>query len=186
MKRTTWRHIAWLSEAADDPSDCLTTWAGDPRAPYPLPTGRVFDVVSVDQRVGLEALGQLLHRGMPFGPTLLDRRARRMGFLLAPRSRQHFVDRLGRAEGAVPAYRYLSHGSVVVVPGPRPLLGDRYEWLRAPARRPPAGPLLPVALAAVLVVSTEVLSCADRYGEDPRPAPDLAAAALAGVWALAG
>ncbi|MFF3838748.1 bifunctional DNA primase/polymerase [Streptomyces sp. NPDC001930] len=186
MKRTTWRHIAWLSEAADDPSDCLTAWARDPRAPYPLPTGRVFDAVSVDQRVGLEALGQLLDRGLPFGPTVLDRRARRMGFLLAPRSRQHFAHRLGRGGGAVPPYRYLGHGSVVVVPGPRPVLGDRYEWLGDPTRRPSAGPLLPAVLAAVLVASTEVLGCADRYGEDPRPAPDLAPAARAGVWALAG
>lgn len=164
MKRTTWRHISWLCEAADDPSACLTAWASDPRAPYPLPTGRTFDVVSVDQRLGLEALGQLLHRGLPIGPTVLDHRARRMGFLLAPRSRQAFTRQLGRGEGTPPAHRYLSRGSVVVVPGPRPVFGDRYEWLRAPTRRPPTGPYLPVALAAALVASVEALTCADRYG----------------------
>ncbi|MCX4536949.1 bifunctional DNA primase/polymerase [Streptomyces sp. NBC_00841] len=186
MKRMTWRDFAWLSEAADDPSACLTTWASNPRAPYMLPTGRFFDVVSVDQRVGIEALDQLLRRRRPFGPIVLDHRAGRMGFILASQSWQDFAHQLARGEGAAPAHRYLSHGSVVVVPGPQPVLGDRYEWLRAPTRRPSASPLLPVALAAVLVASAEVLTCADRYGEIPRPTPALAPAALEGVWAHAG
>ncbi|MGW0996445.1 bifunctional DNA primase/polymerase [Streptomyces sp. NPDC002523] len=181
VKRMTWRDIAWLSEAADDPSACLTTWASDPRTPYVLPTGRVFDVVSVDERVGIEAFDQLLRRGMPFGPIVMDHRARRMGFLLASKSRQEFARQLARGEGAAPAHRYLSHGCVVVVPGPRAVLGDRYEWLRAPTRRPSAGPLLPVALATTLVASAEVLTCADRFGKNPRPARALAQVGLHGV-----
>ncbi|MFE4720600.1 bifunctional DNA primase/polymerase, partial [Streptomyces sp. NPDC056728] len=64
----TTRGVEWLSAAADDPAGCRATWADDPRAPYALAAGRFFDVVTVDQRVGMEAFDQLLRRGLPFGP----------------------------------------------------------------------------------------------------------------------
>ncbi|MCX5441188.1 bifunctional DNA primase/polymerase [Streptomyces sp. NBC_00063] len=165
MQRMTTRGVEWLSAAADDPADCRATWADDPRAPYALAAGRFFDVVTVEQRVGMETFDQLLHRGLPFGPVVLDYKARRVGFLLGSRSQETFVHYLAQEDGTPPTYRYLGHGSVVVVPGPMPMSADRYQWLRAPTRRPIANPLRPVALATMLVASTELLTRVDRYGE---------------------
>ncbi|MFF3712378.1 hypothetical protein [Streptomyces phaeochromogenes] len=96
---------------------------------------------------------------------MVDYKARRVGFLLNSRSRETFVHFLERETQSPPSYRYLSLGSVVVVPGPKPLLGDRYQWLCAPVRRPEANPLCPVALATMLVAASELLARVDRYGE---------------------
>ncbi|MEW1776199.1 bifunctional DNA primase/polymerase [Streptomyces sp. NPDC086777] len=181
MQRMTRRGIEWLSAAADDPEGCRATWIDDPRAPYMLPTGRYFDVVTVDQRVGMETFDQLLRRGLPFGPTVLDHKAQRVGFFLGSRSQETFLHYLAREEGTAPAYRYLSRGSAVVVPGPIPLRGDRYEWLRAPARRPMANPLRPVALATMLVASAELLARVDRYGERYRAADTFGLSAIEGA-----
>ncbi|MBQ1092064.1 bifunctional DNA primase/polymerase [Streptomyces sp. B93] len=174
----TRRGIEWLSAAADDPVACRAVWTDDPRAPYMLPTGRFFDVVTVDERVGVETFDQLLRRGLPFGPTLLDHRARRVGFFLGSQSLKDFTHYLTREEGTPPAYRYLGRGSVVVVPGPMPMSGDRYEWLRAPTRRPMANPLRPVALATMLVAAAELLARVDRYGERYPSAASLARNAI--------
>ncbi|MGW5249402.1 bifunctional DNA primase/polymerase [Streptomyces sp. NPDC004129] len=182
----TRRGVEWLSAAADDPAACRAIWADDPRAPYMLPTGRFFDVVSVDQRIGIEAFDQLLRRGLPFGPTVLDHKAQRVGFFLGSQSQETFVHYLAREEGTPPAYRYLSCGSVVVVPGPMPMSGDRYEWLRAPTRRPIASPLRPVALATMLVASAELLARVDRYGERYPSAAALALSTIEGAETDAG
>ncbi|MFE2824411.1 hypothetical protein [Streptomyces sp. NPDC059271] len=88
MQRMTTRGVEWLSAAADDSADCRATWADDPRAPYALAAGRFFDVVTVEQRLGMETFDQLLHRGLPFGPVVLDYKARRVGFLLGSRSQE--------------------------------------------------------------------------------------------------
>ncbi|MFD3558101.1 bifunctional DNA primase/polymerase [Streptomyces sp. NPDC058686] len=185
VKRMTWKDVAWLSEAADDPSECRTRWALSPRAPYMLPTGRFFDVVSVDQRVGIETFDQLMRRRLLCGPIILDHGARRMGFCMASQSWQGFAGQLAQGEGTAPAYRYLSHGSVVVVPGPQPVPGDRYEWFRAPTGRPSDNPLAPVALARMLVASAELLTCADRYGMNHQTVPAFAPAEFEAVSAHA-
>ncbi|MFJ3776562.1 bifunctional DNA primase/polymerase [Streptomyces sp. NPDC090075] len=182
----TRRGIEWLSAAADDPADCRATWADDPQAPYMLPAGHLFDMVTVEQRVGMETFDQLLRRGLPFGPTVLDHRSQRVGFFLGSKSREDFTHYLEREEGTPPSYRYLSGGSVVVVPGPMPMPGDRYEWLRAPTRRPTANPLRPVALATMLVASAELLARVDRYGERYPSAAALAQATFEGSAVDAG
>ncbi|WP_210585905.1 bifunctional DNA primase/polymerase [Streptomyces sp. GESEQ-35] len=182
----TSRGVEWLSVAADDPAACRATWTDDPRAPYMLPTGRFFDVVTVDQRIGVEAFDQLLRRGLPFGPTVLDHKARRVGFFLGSQSQETFVHYLSQEEGTPPGYRYLSRGSAVVVPGPMPMSGDRYEWLRPPTRRPMANPLRPVALATMLVASAELLARVDRYGERYASAAAPAVSASEGTATDAG
>ncbi|MFK0167495.1 bifunctional DNA primase/polymerase [Streptomyces sp. NPDC090306] len=161
----TRRGIEWLSASADDPVTCRAHWADDPRRPSMLPTGRLFDVVSVEQRVGLETFDQMCRRALPCGPVMIDHAAQRVGFFLSSNSRAWFVYCLRHEHGGQPAYRYLGSDSAVVVPGPMPLSGDRYEWLRAPVRRPEADPLRPIALAMLLVASTELLARVDRYGE---------------------
>ncbi|WP_461026217.1 bifunctional DNA primase/polymerase [Streptomyces sparsus] len=162
----TRRGVQWLSAAADDPADCRSQWADDPRRPYTLPTGRLFDVVVVEQRVGLETFDQLDRRCMPLGPVAVDWGSRCVGFFLPSKS-------LGRFRGMVqgethdpPQYRYLSEGSFLVVPGPMPLSGDRHTWLRAPMRRPEANPARVAALAAMFVAASTLVSRADRYGQE--------------------
>jgi bifunctional DNA primase/polymerase-like protein len=177
VQRMTRRGVEWLSAAADNPTECRQVWADDPRMPCLLPTGRYFDVVSVEQRLGMEMFDRLQRSGMPFGPTVVDRKAQRVGFFLVSQSRETFVFYLGRETSSPPSYRYLGPGSAVVVPGPLPLPENRYQWLCAPTRRPEANPLRPVALATALVASAELLARIDRYGER-YPTPYAAVAAL--------
>lgn len=177
MHRMTRRGMEWLPAAADNPVECQQIWADDPRMPVLLPTGRLFDVLSVDQRLGLEMYDRLLRSGMPFGPTAVDRKAQRVGFFLNSQSREAFTHYLQRETKAPPTYRYLDEGSAVVVPGPIPLFDDRYQWLRPPTRRPEANPLRPVALATALVASAELLARIDRFDEQ-YPTPYAAVAAL--------
>lgn len=177
MQRMTRRGIEWLSVAADDPAACREMWADDPRTPCLLATGRFFDVVSVEQRLGLEMFDRLLRSGLPFGPSVIDRKAQRVGFFLGSKSHESFTHYLGRETSSPPAHRYLGQGCAVVVPGPIPLSGDRYQWLRAPMRRPEANPLRPVAMATALVASAELLARLDRFDEQ-YPTPYAAVAAL--------
>ncbi len=136
-----------------------------------LPAGRYFDVVTVDQRIGLEAFDQLVRREMPLGPVLVDHHARRVGFFLNSRWQERFSELVRRTTDAPPPYKYLSEGSLVVVPGPLPMSGDRYQWLRAPLRRPEANPLRPAALATMLVAAADLIARVDHYGEQyPTPA----------------
>ncbi|GFH35706.1 hypothetical protein SCWH03_19280 [Streptomyces pacificus] len=169
--------MEWLSAAAEDPALCRQAWADDPRMPCLLATGCSFDVVSVEQRLGLEMFDRLTRSSLPFGPSLVDRKAQRVGFFLGSQSRDAFTHYLERETPSPPPYRYLGHGSAVVVPGPIPLSGDRYQWLRTPIRRPEANPLRPVALATALVASAELLARIDRFGEQ-YPTPYAAVAAL--------
>ncbi|MGW6456955.1 bifunctional DNA primase/polymerase [Streptomyces sp. NPDC055078] len=173
----TRRGIEWLSAAADDPVTCRAHWEDNPRGPHMFSTGRLFDVVAIEQRTGMEVFDQLVRRGMPLGPVMVDMKARRVGFFLVSRSRERFVSLLAReAEGGpVPAYKYLELGSCVVTPGPMPMAGDRYQWLTAPARRPEASPLRVVALAVMFVAAARLLERVDRYGEQ-YPTPEAAVA----------
>ncbi|MFD5291200.1 bifunctional DNA primase/polymerase [Streptomyces rochei] len=177
MQRMTRRGIEWLSAAAAKPAECRQVWADDPRRPSLLPTGRFFDVLSVEQRLGMEMFDRLQRSGMPFGPAIADRKAQRVGFFLGSEARETFLFYLGRETSSPPPYRYLGEGCAVVVPGPIPLSDDRYQWLRAPMRRPEANPLRPVALATALVASAELLARIDRFDER-YPTPYAAVAAL--------
>lgn len=183
MQTMTRRGRKWLSEAADDPEHCASQWDDNPRAPHPFPTGRDFDIVVVEQRTGVEVFSQLQQRGMPHGPVMTDLGNKQVGFLVAPGSRDRF-DRavIRESEGCgTPTYGYLATGSFVVLPGPMPLSGDRYQWLAAPTRAPEPSPLRVVALAVMLVAATRLLERVDRYGEEfPVSA---AIAAMAGTGA---
>ncbi|RBM16908.1 hypothetical protein DEH69_16055 [Streptomyces sp. PT12] len=165
MQMMTRRGLGWLSEAADLPEHCREVWADDPRRPYALPTGRVFDMVVLEQRVGVETFDQLERHHMPIGPVMADWATRQIGFFLVPGSRERFKRTLSTETAEPPAYRYLGTDCVAVVPGPMPLSGDRYTWLRAPMVRLDNAPTRAVALAAMLVAAHELVRRADRYGE---------------------
>ncbi|WFB88865.1 bifunctional DNA primase/polymerase [Streptomyces olivaceus] len=173
----TRRGMKWLTAAADTPEDCRRVWADDPRMPMLLPTGRLFDVLSVDQRLGTEMFDRLQRSGMPFGPSLIDRKAQRVGFFLGSESRETFTFYLEAETASPPEFRYLGENCAVVVPGPIPLSDDRYQWFRAPTKRPEANPLRPVALATALIASAELLARIDRFDEQ-YPTPYSAVAAL--------
>lgn len=162
----TRRGLGWLSEAADLPERCRERWADDPRRPYGLPAGRLFDLVALEQRVGLETFDQLERHGMPVGPVMVDWDTRQVGFFQPVGSRARFERMLTAETSDPPAYRYLTDGTLVVVPGPMPLAGDRYTWLRAPSARPEATPARTAALAAMFVAAHALVRRADRYGEE--------------------
>ncbi|MFI6660423.1 bifunctional DNA primase/polymerase [Streptomyces sp. NPDC050523] len=155
--------MEWLSASADNPAECRQVWADDPRRPCLLSTGRFFDVVSVEQRLWMEMFDRLRRSGMPFGPSLVDRKAQRVGFFLGSAAHETFTFYLDRETSSPPSFRYLGPGCAVVVPGITPLCDDRYQWLRPPTRRPEANPLRPVALATALVASAELLARIDRF-----------------------
>lgn len=168
----TRRGAAWLSAAADKPEECREIWEDDPRRPVAFRAGQLFDVVVVNQRLGMETFDQLDRKRMPLGPVEIDRAAKKVGFFLPPDSREWFRRQMTCEASAPPDYHYLDLGSVVVVPGPMSLPGDRYEWLRAPLRQPEATPVRAVALALMLVASAELLARADRYGDEQLWLPD--------------
>ncbi len=165
MQMMTRRGVAWLSEAADLPDRCREQWADDPRRPYALTVGRRFDVVVVEQRIGVETFDQLERHGLPLGPVMADWSAREVGFLLPPGSRDRFERMLTAERTDSLAYRYLDTDSLVVVPGPMPLSGDRYTWLLAPSREPSVTPARTAALAAMLVAAQCVVRRAEQYGQ---------------------
>ncbi|MGI5348830.1 hypothetical protein ACQEU8_11625 [Streptomyces sp. CA-250714] len=141
-------------------------WAADPRRPYALQAGRFFDVVVVGERVGLETFDQLQRHGMPLGPVMADRASEQAGFFLPSGSQSTFGRMVQQEADETPEYRYLGEGSLVVVPGPMPLAGDRFVWLRAPMRRPEATVSRIAALAAMFVAASSVVARADRYGRE--------------------
>lgn len=166
MQRASRRGMQWLAAVADDPVMCRAVWADDPRKPYLLPTGRLFDVVAMRERVGMETFDQLARRRLPLGPVMVDRGAQQMGFFLPPRSREAFVRAVEVETNEPPPFRYLEHGSYVVVPGPMALTGDRHEWLRAPVRRPDSASARVTVLAVVFVAAARLVSRVERYGEE--------------------
>ncbi|MGK5530293.1 bifunctional DNA primase/polymerase [Streptomyces sp. URMC 129] len=166
VQMVTRRGLEWLAAAADLPDRCREVWGDDPRRPYAIPTGRTFDVVALEQRVGVETFDQLERHNMPVGPVMADWSAQQIGFFLPVGSRERFGRMLvDEAKETTPEYRYLADGSLVVVPGPMPLSGDRYTWLRAPARQTEGTVSRVAALAAMLVAASELVRSADRYGE---------------------
>lgn len=162
----TRRGLAWIAEAAEDPHRCREMWADDPRRPYTMPAGRRFDVLVLGQRVGVETFDQLERHGMPVGPVMADWASQQVGFFLPNGSRSRFGRMVHVETSTPPAYRYLGVGSTVTVPGPVPLSGDRFVWLRAPIAPLNRSPARTAALAAMFVAAFGLVSRADRYGQE--------------------
>lgn len=168
MQMVSRRSTQWLAAAADDPEGCRAVWADDPRKPYLLPTGRLFDVVVVCQRVGMETFDQLSRRSMPLGPVIADWGNRELGFFVPVGSEELFAGLLDAETAEVPEYRYVGAQAYVVVPGPMALSGDQHEWLRAPIRPPEVVPELVSALAVMFAAAACLVSRAERYGKERR------------------
>ncbi|WNI19789.1 bifunctional DNA primase/polymerase [Actinacidiphila sp. ITFR-21] len=165
MQRVLRSGVQWLTHAAEDEEACRDTWKYDPRSPYPLPIGPCFELLAVDQELALETFDQLRRRELPAGPVLADWAARKVGFMLAPGSRDLFLRALARQTDTPPAYRYLETDAVVVVPGPLTMTGDRYEWLLPPVGEIGSSPLVASALAVMLAASAALIERAAHFGE---------------------
>ncbi|MFG1668268.1 bifunctional DNA primase/polymerase [Streptomyces sp. Y7] len=117
------RAVEWLAAAATDPRSCRRQWDQGADAVL-LEAGRVWDVLSVPERLGLGALDLL--RGMrprADGPVLMNCGARRVGFFVPP---------AGVAGWAGSGFRHAGRGSWVAVPPPDHSGGWRMEWVLPP------------------------------------------------------
>lgn len=162
----TRRSIDWLSQASDDPKEFRMIWRDDPRQPQLVAAGALFDVVATDQQIGIETLDQLRRREMPVGAVVIDRAASLTGFLLPTGTRGLFEGTVARETQTPPPYRFLGAGSWVVLPGPVPLPGDRFEWLNPLARPQYASPLQAVALGVMLAAAAGLIVRAEQYGQE--------------------
>ncbi|WP_031481533.1 hypothetical protein [Streptomyces bicolor] len=124
MQRTMGKQaVEWLAAAATDPRSCKRQWDQGADAVL-LEAGRLWDVLSVPEHLGLGAL-HLLRRARPraWGPVLVNCGARRVGFFLPPDAVTEWVG---------PGVRHVGRGSWVAVPPPDRSAGWRLEWLLPP------------------------------------------------------
>jgi hypothetical protein len=168
--------MQWLVACAEDPASCREKWRNEPHQPELMPTGRYFDVVTVGERLGMEAWDLLTRHRLPRGPVVIDHAAAKIGFLVPRSGRQLFHKLISRnAPKGVP-YRYLAEGSFFLVPEPEPHRESRYQWLDAPLLRPDATSRRSVALALMLSSATRLLDWVDLCGSfDTHVAPSTTA-----------
>ncbi|MDO0917037.1 hypothetical protein QQM39_41435 [Streptomyces sp. DT2A-34] len=124
MQRTMGKHaVEWLAAAAADPRACKQQWDDGADAVL-LEAGRLWDVLTVPEHLGLSAL-DLLRRARlrGSGPVLVNCGARRVGFFLPPDRATEWVG---------PGVRHVGRGSWVAVPPPYRSSGWRLEWLLPP------------------------------------------------------
>ncbi|WP_228044722.1 hypothetical protein [Streptomyces ferrugineus] len=115
--------VEWLAAAATDPRSCKQRWDRGEDAVL-LEAGRLWDVLSVPEHLGLgalELLGRTRRRAS--GPVLMNCGARRVGFFIAPAP---------ATEWPGPGVRHVRRGSWVAVPPPYQSGGWRLEWLLPP------------------------------------------------------
>ncbi|MFE7275273.1 hypothetical protein [Streptomyces sp. NPDC057623] len=124
MQRTMGKQaVEWLAAAAADPRSCQQQWDQGADAVL-LEAGRIWNVLSVPEQLGLRALDRLRRaRPRASGPVLANSGARRVGFFLPP-------DPVG--DWAGPGVRHVGRGSWVAVPPPYQSSGWRLEWLLPP------------------------------------------------------
>ncbi|MFE5818819.1 hypothetical protein [Streptomyces sp. NPDC056479] len=115
--------VEWLAAAAVDPRSCKRQWDRGADAVL-LEAGRLWDVLSVPEHLGLSTLDLLSRaRRRTCGPVLMNSGARRVGFFVRPAPSTEWT-------GA--GVRHVSRGSWVAVPPPYQSGGWRLEWLLPP------------------------------------------------------
>lgn len=124
MQRTMGKHaVEWLAAAAADPRACKQQWDDGADAVL-LEAGRLWDVLTVPEHLGLSALDLLRRaRVRASGPVLVNCGARRVGFFLPPDPATEWVG---------PGVRHAGRGSWVAAPPPYRSPGWRLEWLLPP------------------------------------------------------
>jgi len=162
----TRRNVEWLSQASEDPDLFRKIWRDDPRMPQLVATGSLFDVLVTNGQAGMETLDQLHRRGMPVGAVVIDHAAGLTGFFFPSGTRELLERTVARETDAPPSYRILSDGSYVVLPGPMPWPGDRFDWLNPLIRPQHPSPLQTVALGVMLTAAARLIARAEQYGQE--------------------
>lgn len=172
MSRVTDRGVSWLVAASDHPEQIRVEWRRYPRAPMLLPTGRRFDVLTVEERVGVEAVDVLRRSGTHPGPVLGDWRVRKVGFLVAVGADPVIRRLLERSrDGSAVPCRYVGLGGYVVVPGPEPVDKGWLEWIEPPNGERPSLWSRLTPLVDGLITATRTVRSSDQYGGAVTPAP---------------
>ncbi|MYV98947.1 hypothetical protein [Streptomyces sp. SID3343] len=103
----------------------------NPYAPLLVAAGKTFDVIQVDEALGRATLEVLRARGIAPGPTIFDRRYRRIGFLIPPEAVNPLPVREQRS-----GPRHHGQGSWITIPRPNALPTDALVWLVEPVNEP--------------------------------------------------
>ncbi|MFJ7071429.1 hypothetical protein [Streptomyces sp. NPDC098781] len=115
--------VEWLAAAAADPRWCKRQWDRGADAVL-LEAGRLWDVLSVPEQLGLSTLDLLGRaRRIARGPVLMNSGARRVGFFVPPAV---------STEWAGAGVRHVGRGAWVAAPPPYQAGGWRLEWLMPP------------------------------------------------------
>lgn len=141
--------------------------AANPRQPRLWAAGHVFDAVIVTDRIGIEAVDWYRRLGCEVPPAVIDHRSRRVAFLIAPVGAAFFAGALTVLRAELP-HRYLSDGGYLLVPGPGVEIGDRYQWLNAPAEDSNLDRNAIALLAGHLLIAARNLSAAAEGTDDER------------------
>ncbi|MEU0939970.1 hypothetical protein [Embleya sp. NPDC005971] len=99
----------------------------NPHAPYLVAAGETFDVIEVGESLGRATLDVLRTRQVTPGPIILDRRYRRIGFLIPPEPTHTLPPREQRS-----GPRHHGRGCWITIPHPNTRSTDALIWLVAP------------------------------------------------------
>lgn len=127
------RRADWPAQATSSTATIQLLWSEEPSAAVLLPTGRLFDVISVPETAGCLALARLERLHLPVGP-----------ISCTPDQRMHFFVRAGAAATVPERVRHLGwapgaldlaaygQGGYVVAPPSRVGHSGRAQWVREP------------------------------------------------------
>lgn len=166
MPEVTEFGVAWLSAASDRPRQFRTTWRERPFEPMLVPTGRLFDLLTVDESIGLEAIDLLRRDQHEVPPALQDKAVNKVGFLILVGGLPLVHRTLRRNPyGDGLAYGYVGAGGFLTLPALVTRPGARIAWLEAPTglSRNGLGQLVP--LVDALVIAAFNVRLAAEYGE---------------------
>ncbi|MGO9078433.1 MAG: bifunctional DNA primase/polymerase [Streptosporangiaceae bacterium] len=137
----------WQMQASADPLQVSGWWTAQPQANVILVTGRVFDVLDVPARAGLQAIAAMQAARVTPGPVAVSAGDRALFFVAtrgAPDAPDEWwschLDCEPESVGEVTGLRWHCRNSFVLAPPSRLQGGGRARWLRRPdGQRPPDG-----------------------------------------------
>lgn len=166
MPEVTEFGVAWLSAASERPRQFRAAWRKRPYEPMLVPTGRLFDLLTVDESIGLEAVDLLRRDRHELAPAFQDRAVNKVGFLVLVGALPLVQRTLHRNPyGDQLAYGYVGPGGYLVVPALAARPAARFTWLEPPTglSRNGLGQLVP--LVDALVIAAFNVRLAAEYGE---------------------
>ncbi|MFI6985051.1 bifunctional DNA primase/polymerase [Embleya sp. NPDC050154] len=131
----------WSERATASPAAVRYLWSQWPDSTVVVPTGRVFDAISVPRQAGTRALVRLERMGTPLGPVLATPTGR-VAFLVAPGAAAelpHLLYQMGWDDAVLDLRCHGEGDYVFAPPSPMGMLGP-VEWIRPPESGDPALP----------------------------------------------